>query len=230
MATPWLVNPPKKRRKRSQPAALKRYWAKRKKNPSHLMVVNQKKKGKKMAKRKRRQPAALKRYQASRKRRPAARTYRRRRSNPAPKRRQRSYRRNPIFRGKAIEQMLLVGAGFLLTPMAANLIPFTPTTAIGEYIKKAAAVTVGGTIVTQVFGKRYGNALLLGGMISVGVDILRDFVPAFGGMGAYFPPNAEIEAMSSMGNGMAAPGVLPEAAGVPSRWGSRYASSAGAIC
>lgn len=129
--------------------------------------------------------------------------------------------------------MLLVGAGFLVAPMAANLIPFTPDTKLGEYIKKAAAVTVGGTIANQILGKRYGNAIMLGGMISVGVDILRDFVPAFGGtgMGAYFPPNAEIEAASALGNGMAATNLLPEPSGVPARWASRYAlSTPGAIC
>ncbi len=145
------------------------------------------------------------------------------RSSP---RRRKSYRRNPLVRGKALEQMLLVGAGFLVAPMAANLIPFTPTTRLGEYIKKAAAVTVGGTIATQIFGKRYGNAVLLGGMISVGVDVLRDFVPAFGGnagIGAYFPPNAEIEAASALGNGMAASNLLPDPSGVPTRWASRYA-------
>ena len=152
---------------------------------------------------------------------------------PARRRGRKAYRRNPIVRGKALEQMLLVGAGFLVAPMAANLIPFTPTTRLGEYIKKAAAVTVGGTIATQIFGKRYGNAVLLGGMISVGVDVLRDFVPAFGGtgVGAYFPPNAEIEAASALGNGMAATNLLPDPSGVPARWASRYALPApGGFC
>ena len=176
-----------------------------------------------------------KKRKASRRRAPARRpralrrpTYRR--GSP---RRRKSYRRNPLVRGKALEQMLLVGAGFLVAPMAANLIPFTPTSRFGEYIKKAAAVTVGGTIATQIFGKRYGNAVLLGGMISVGVDVLRDFVPAFGGsgVGAYFPPNAEIEAASALGNGMAASNLLPDPSGVPSRWASRYALPAPAgVC
>lgn len=225
--TPFLVNPQKKRRR---------------KNPSHLMLTNKRKGKKKMAQRKRAQPAALKRYWNRKSRRPAA------RRRPRPRRRirsprgvphptygskRRSYRRNPLIRGKAFEQILLVGAGFLAAPMVTNLIPFTPTTGLGEYIKKAAAVTIGATVVTQIMGKRYGNALLLGGMISVGVDVLRDFVPAFGGtgMGAYFPPNAEIEAMSSMGNGMAASNLLPETSGVPGRWASRYSLPAEAgIC
>ena len=124
--------------------------------------------------------------------------------------------------------MLLVGAGFLAAPMVTNLIPFTPESRLGAYIKKAAAVTVGGTIVNQILGKRYGSAILLGGMISVGVDILRDFVPAFGGsgVGAYFPPNSELAMMGS-GNGMAASGMLPEPSGIPNRWASRYALPAG---
>lgn len=220
MTTPWLVNPPKKRRKRS--SALK---PKRKQNPSRLMLINRGQ-GRKVMKKKKASPS---RSGAPKRRNPV-------RKRPLPRRRK-SYRRNPLVRGRALEQMLLVGAGFLVAPMAANIIPFTPTTRLGEYIKKAAAVTVGGTIATQIFGKRYGNAVLLGGMISVGVDVLRDFVPAFGngvfgngGVGGYFPPNAEIEAASALGNGMAATNLLPDPSGVPARWGSRYALSAPGEC
>lgn len=228
---PFLINySPKKRRTR------------RKRNPSHLAIVNPwrrksaNRKGRaNMAARRRRKkranPIGGRRRRSSRRRRNQYSFARGVVTNPRRRRSRRRFSRNPLVKGKALEQILLVGAGFLVAPMVSALIPFTPSSKLGEYLKKAAAVTVGATIVNQVLGKRYGNALLLGGMISVGVDVIREFVPAFGGMGAYFPPDSELAAMTANGNGMAATGLLPDPGGVPNRWASRWTGPAGvAVC
>lgn len=218
---PFLINPLRRRG--------------RKRNPSHLAIINPRRrktrKGGSMAKRrrgrKRSNPGVSRRRRRSSRRRSNPYSFARGMVTNRRRRRTRRFSRNPLVKGKALEQILLVGAGFLAAPMVSNLIPFTPSSKLGEYLKKAAAVTVGATIVNQILGKRYGNALLLGGMINVGVDVLREFVPAFGGgVGAYFPPNSELEAMSA-GNGMAATGLLPEPGGVPNRWGGRYTLPAG---
>lgn len=153
------------------------------------------------------------------------------RKNPA---RRRTYRRNPLLPGKAVTQMLIVAAGFLGAPMIANLIPFQPVSKFGEYIKKGIGVGVGSMVIGAVMGKRFGNALMLGGAISIGVDVLRDFVPAFAGGGAtgdgvsaYFPPDSELFPGQGQVNNSPAAGMLPESAGVPGRWGSRYYLPAG---
>lgn len=114
--------------------------------------------------------------------------------------------------------------------MISNLIPFQPVSRVGEYIKKGIGVGVGSMVVGSIFGKRFGNALMLGGVISIAVDVLKDFVPAFGGVlpsgngvSGYFPPDSEL----FPGNGNPAAGMLPESTGVPGRWASRYYLPAG---
>ena len=108
--------------------------------------------------------------------------------------------------------MLMVGAGFLAAPMVANLIPWRPQSQAGGYIKTALAVTVGSQLLGKALGRKYGNALFAGGMISIAVDVLKNYVPALGGgfpmpagnggdgVGYYFPPDAELSALYG-GNG-----------------------------
>lgn len=116
--------------------------------------------------------------------------------------------------------MLMVGAGYLAAPMLSGMIPWQPASMVGEYMKRAAVVVVGSQLLQKAVGRKYGNALFAGGMISIAVDVLRSYVPAFAGapmmgtggpetagpegMGYYFPPNAELAAMYGGDNGSSA--------------------------
>ena len=115
-----------------------------------------------------------------------------------------------------IGQMMMVAGGYLATPILSNMIPWQPMTLAGDYLKRAGTVVVGSQLLGKVVGKKFGNALFVGGMISIAVDVLRNYVPALGGnamraglppiptgavpandtgMGYYFPPDAELGAL-----------------------------------
>lgn len=156
-------------------------------------------------------------------RRQRRRSYRRRRRNPfiaAPRRtnrrRRRGYRRNPILPTKMLGQALWLGAGFLAAPMVSNLIPWQPASKFGQWAKTAVVTTLGAQLVNQVAGKKFGNALLAGGFLSIAVDLLRSGTTLFGGngVGFYYPDdNALIAGWEGAG--------LPPAAEIP---GSAVAS------
>jgi len=143
----------------------------------------------------------------------------RRRSNPyfaaAPRRnrhrRRRSYRRNPFLPTKMLGQALWLGAGFLAAPMVTRFVPWQPSTKLGEWAKTAVVTTLGAQLVNQVAGKKYGNALLAGGFLSIAVDFLRSGTTIFGnnaGVGYYYPDdNALIAGWEGAG--------LPPAAEIP---------------
>lgn len=102
-----------------------------------------------------------------------------------------------------MQQALSLGAGYLATPIVSSMVPFRTTTKLGEYAKTAIVATIGGQVVGKVMGKKYGNALMAGGWLWIAVDALSSQVTFFAparpsangeeGMGAYFPPFAELE-------------------------------------
>lgn len=175
-----------------------------------------------MARRRRnRKPRSRRRYY----RRPRRRATTLVRVNP---RRRYRRRRNPVLPTRLFQRGLAVAAGFLATPMLANMIPFTlPGGKLGEYAKKFIIVSVGSGILGRTLGRQYGNALFAGGVIHIGVDLLQTFVPAFGGgnggVGYYFPPDDQLSL--SYGTGTEGNGVLPaetfQSGGV-SRLSSRF--------
>lgn len=154
---------------------------------------------------------------AARRRRTRRRSNRRRyRRNPyfaaAPRKnryRRRRYRRNPILPTKMLGQALWLAGGFLGAPMLSNLVPWTPTSKLGQYAKTAIVTTLGSQLVKQVAGPKAGNALLAGGYLSIAVDFLRSGTTFFnGGVGYYYPDdNALIGSWEGAG--------LPAAAEIP---------------
>lgn len=205
------------------------------KNPKRLVISNPRKKGANVAARKRTTKKGMVRKTARRAYTPAQAKYfkrggsssrPRRRRNPAhAKRRPRRRRSNPVIPGGMIGQMLMVAAGYLATPILSNMVPWQPATLAGDYLKRAGTVVVGSQLLGKAVGKKFGNALFVGGMISIAVDVLRNYVPALGGnalapgvpaipagavpsdngMGYYFPPDAELGALyAGDGNGVAA--------------------------
>ena len=160
----------------------------------------------------------------------------RRRRNPLVVRNRNRNRKNPVIPGGMIGQMLMVGAGYLVAPLLSNMIPWRSATQAGEYLKRAGVVVVGSQVLGKVVGRKFGNALFVGGMISIAVDVLRNYVPALGGgamaaapeaipnadgMSYYFPPNAELAAMYAGNNGESA---LASAPGLPGEYVGRFAS------
>lgn len=174
----------------------------------------------------------------------ATRRRRRRRSNPHRRRHRRNpllylstgrrrrsrgrrgYRRNPILPTNLFTQALTVGAGFLAAPMLGRLIPIETTTKVGEYVKQGAAVAIGSAVATRTLGRKFGNALLAGGLIYIAVDALRSYVPAFGGTGVgyYFPPEAELGAFAAAGGDICLPGEMGAGGGLPERYKSHLAN------
>lgn len=92
---------------------------------------------------------------------------------------------------------------------------------LGQYLKEFLVVSVGSGIVTKALGRKYGQALLAGGVIHIGVDMLQSYVTPFGGggVGMYWPPNSELDQLYGT---TAAPG-LPAGPGALTA-GGRFAS------
>lgn len=94
------------------------------------------------------------------------------------------------------------------------MIPFElPGGKLGQYVKEFLVISVGSGLVSKALGPKYGKALFAGGVIHIGVDMLQTYVSPFGGgtagMGYYWPPNTELDAMYGT---TAQPG-LPDVAG-----------------
>jgi hypothetical protein len=92
------------------------------------------------------------------------------------------------------------------------MIPFElPGGKLGQYVKEFLVVSVGSGLVSKALGPKYGKALFAGGVIHIGVDMLQTYVTPFGGggVGYYWPPNSELNAMYGT---TAQPG-LPDVAG-----------------
>jgi hypothetical protein len=97
-------------------------------------------------------------------------------------RRRRSYRRNPQLLGFSlppVTDVLFVGAGLAVPPMVANFImPMLPetmrTSRIAYYGVKAASVLIPSYLVSRFVGRRQGNLLLMGGLASFTIDLLRE--------------------------------------------------------
>jgi len=95
---------------------------------------------------------------------------------------------------------LAIAAGYLMAPQLSAMIPFElPGGKIGQYVKQFIVVSVGAQIANKALGRKYGNALLAGGVIQIGVDMLQTYVSPFGagaggngGVGYYFPPNDQL--------------------------------------
>ena len=145
---------------------------------------------------KRRRKAVVRRAAASgRKRRtrrvrrsPAVRVQRRGRtvyaSNP---RKRRRYRRNPGLSGRGILSMvtgagkdaLAVIGGLAGTNFIARKVPFGEGNKAIEAAKKAAVAVVLGMVAGKALGRNVGEKVLVGGMVAVGIDLLRN-VPQVG--------------------------------------------------
>ncbi len=187
-------------RKRSQPAALRRYWAARraKTNPAR-----RRRRAKRnyatagvIANPRRRRRSRARRYS------PAMRRLTGRKYGTNPRRR-RHYRRNPgINAGMTImgvklppiDAVLFTGAGFIVPPIVSGLImgylPDTwKTSKMTYYGVKVASVIVPSMLVRKFVSPRAGNLMLLGGAVSFALDMLREFapglmpLPAVAGMG-----------------------------------------------
>lgn len=126
---------------------------------------------------------------SARKRRPAAvRVVRRGRtvyaSNP---RRRRRTRRNPSFSGRGILGMvtsaakdgLAVLGGMAGTNFVARKIPFGEGNQVMEIGKKVAVAIALGMIGGKALGRSTGEKLLIGGIVAIGADLLRN-VPVVG--------------------------------------------------
>jgi hypothetical protein len=116
-------------------------------------------------------------------------------------RRKRSYRNNPIAmaggRGinlmgiqlPPIDSVLYVAGGFVLTPIVtAKLMPYLPAslqTGTGQYAVKAAAAILPGYIVSRFVSQRAGRLLMVGGVASLAVDLIRQYVLPALGLGFY---------------------------------------------
>lgn len=140
---------------------------------------------------------------------------RRRRSlfamSQAPNRRMRRYRRrrrNPILPTGRLTQALTLGAGFLAAPMVSDLIPWKPASKLGEWAKMGVVVALGSQIVRVAVGKKYADALMWGGLLRIGVDVLQSQIPFFGGGGLsrYYPADEEL--IAQWGSGLPAPAEI----------------------
>lgn len=174
-----------RRRKRQQPAALKRYWAKHRKasprkarrrrarpNPYATSGV--------VANPRRRRARRNYSFMANRKRR---RTTKRNYSFMANKRRRRSsYRRNPSLMGFSfppIMDIAALGAGFVIPPVVMRyLMPMLPADMQAsrpvQYGVKAASVILPAWAVKKFVSQRAGNLMMLGGLAALAIDILKD--------------------------------------------------------
>lgn len=200
----WLVNPqlivanprpkPKRRkkkmasrRKRRQPAGLRKYWAARR--------------GRKSSPRRRR---AKKNYTSAgmlvnpRRRRRARRSiaaHRRRGvARRVTRRARRHYARNPQLLGftmPAISDVLFTAAGMIAPPMVTTYVMknFIPAAYQASrpvyYAVKAASVLIPSYVVRRFVSPRAGNLVLLGGVASLAIDLIKEFAPGvIPGLGA----------------------------------------------
>lgn len=161
---------------------------------------------------------------SSRRRRGRRRSYRR---NPFPfafgrKRRRSRRRRNPVLPTGIIGQAFWLGAGYVAAPIISRAVPFEPASRIGQYVKQGLVVFIGSALVGRFVGRKFGNALLAGGMVNVAVQVLQDYVPAFGGggVGAYFPPDDTLGL--APGDAACPPGLDVMTAGSVGRFNSRF--------
>jgi len=127
------------------------------------------------------------------------------------RRRSRS-RRNPLVPTTLLQRGLAIAAGFIAAPRLASMIPFElPGGKLGQYVKEFLVISVGSGLVSKALGPKYGKALFAGGVIHIGVDLLQTYVAPFGGggVGYYWPPNNELDAIY----GTTAQAGLPDVAG-----------------
>jgi len=106
----------------------------------------------------------------------------RRRRSPRRHYRRHQYRRSPSLMGFTFPDMtdvLAVGAGFVVPPLLTTYVmqylPASITSSkIGYYAVKAATAIVPPLIVKRFVSPRIGNMMLVGGIASVVVDIVKD--------------------------------------------------------
>jgi len=119
---------------------------------------------------------------------------RRTRTNPyflnPPRRRRyhsnkRRYRSNPALMGFQLPGLLdvvSVGAGFVVPPIVAGYImgwlpDSMKTSKAAMWAVKAAAVVVPSMVVRRFVSRRAGNLMLLGGAVSLALDLVKEFAP-----------------------------------------------------
>jgi hypothetical protein len=211
------------RRKRRQPAALRKYWA------SH-------RKGRKRSPRRRRARRNWAQSGALVPVNPRRRHHRRRhRMNAHHRRRRHHYRRNPSFLGLSIPPIRTVAFGALgfaspplvqgfLTSMAPSVMQTAMSAGmIGKYAVKAGSVALASWLTHKFIGASDGNAVMIGGSINVGLSLINDFAPGFlpanplsayvpvrPGMRAYIPTRAGLRGIRPMQRGAAIAGGMPK--------------------
>lgn len=143
----------------------------------------------------RKNPYFLNKTHTRRSRRPRINARRRRsRPNPyflnPPRRRRyhsnkRRYRRNPGLMGvqfPGLIDVVSVGAGFVVPPIVAGYImgwlpDSMKTSKAALWAVKAAAVVVPSMVVRRFVSRRAGNLMLLGGAVSLALDLVKEFAP-----------------------------------------------------
>jgi hypothetical protein len=196
------------RRKRRQPAALRKYWA------THRAH----KKGRKSSNPRRRHrknwatSGAMVPINRPRKH------HRRHRTNPH--RRRHHHRRNPSFMGLHIPPIRTVAFGVLgfaspplvqgfLTSLAPSIVQQAMSAGmIGKYAVKIGSIALASWVTHRFIGASDGNAVMIGGGINVGLSLMNDFAPGFlpaNPLSAYVPVRPGMRAYVPTRHGLRGP-------------------------
>lgn len=160
-------------RRKRQPAGLRRYWAKHRRKAS---VNPHRRRTRRARRRTRRNPFTVPGVIVNRRRRIS------RRRAFTMKRRRSSYRRNPQLLGFAfppVMDVLGVSTGFIIPPVVMRyLMPMLPADMQAskpvQYGVKIASVLLPAWAVKKFASPRIGNLMMLGGMVSIALDLIRE--------------------------------------------------------
>jgi hypothetical protein len=185
---PWLDNPqliianPVRRKstmakRHRQPAGLRRYWAARRarKNAPRAHVRHSK------PHKRRRSYSTRRRQHSSRPRQNAYFAVNKRRKHYT----RRRYRSNPSLMGFQLPGLMdvaAVGAGIVVPPIITGYVmgwlPDSMKTSKAAYwTVKAASILVPSLVVRRFVSRRAGNLMLLGGVVSFTLDLIKEFMP-----------------------------------------------------
>jgi hypothetical protein len=216
------------RRKRRQPAALRKYWA------SHQ------KKGRKHSPRRKRARRNWASSGAMVPVNPRRRKHHRR--HHARAHRRHHYRNNPSFLGLSIPPIRTVAFGALgfaspplvqgfLTSMAPSIMQQAMSAGmIGKYAVKVGSVALTSWLTRRFLGPSDANAVAIGGSINIGLSLMNDFAPGFlpanplsayiparPGLRAYIPTRTGLRAVNPTRSPLAGKGVFTP--GIPGAMG-----------
>jgi hypothetical protein len=167
------------RRKRRQPAALRKYWATHRRGKKRSAP-----KRRKRARRNWINTGAVSAINPPRRRR---RTHRKH----AIRRHRRGYRRNPSFMGfelPAVKSVIFAGVGFagpsvvqgFLTQLAPSVMQqATSMGMLGKYLVKAGTILGLQWVTKRFVGTSESHMVLIGGGVNIGLSLVNDFAPGF---------------------------------------------------